>query len=332
MRVRTLMLSAPPWVLCVLLLVVTGRSQAQLQTPVDSNTRLISTGQLNFRVIESNGKPAVGRLCLLGESSEPLCSDADQFGSVTFFNIRRNTYIASFLKAGQQVWSDRITISDHSGVQFETVKLPGFADPNSSFSVSATELRIPERARRLYDSGVDALHKRQYGRAQRSFQAALSIYPDFARARNALAVTYAQQKDVTRAVEEFDMALMLDPQSGEIHFNYGLLLVDEKKYREGGVHFKRALELKFSLSSALASDAVTYLIFCLVQADDLDSALVTMKRVHQEGMKHVPSLHQELGAHLKAAGRTLEGVDQYQQYVREMTDNSDNLHQGASKQ
>jgi outer membrane protein assembly factor BamD (BamD/ComL family) len=91
-------------------------------------------------------------------------------------------------KGSQQVWTDQIMISNHFSVQSEIIHLTGSKDPSPT--VSVWDLMVPERSRKLYEKGKKALGKGEYSKAQESLHAALSVYPNFPRARNALAVAY----------------------------------------------------------------------------------------------------------------------------------------------
>ena len=50
-----------------------------------------------------------------------------------------------------------------------------------------------------------------------------------------------------KAVKYYKQALSLDPDSPEAHYNYGLLLVDQKKYKEALEQARRAYELGYPL-------------------------------------------------------------------------------------
>jgi len=293
------------------LLLFANISQSQAQDPAAPNDRGERGAQLTIQVLGRAGEPVVGKACLRGEDEKETCSPLDRLGTATFFNLGNTSYFVIVLKDQKQIWADQITISERSGVQSEIVRLPG--DPtDASSTVSVRDLAVPERSRRLYEAGTKALHYGKYSQAQKSLQMALSICPNFPRARNALAVAYAKQHDPIGAIEQLEMAVSLDPRFGEAHFNYGSVLMNTGRYADAAAHFARAVDLDFSPD--FVTDA---LISSEIHANEPDAAVAALQTIHTKRLKHHASLHWQVAKFLDGLGRSQDAGAQYRQYTAE---------------
>ena len=292
------------------LLFFAGTSLSQPQEPTVPNERAERGAQLSVEVLEEDGNPVSGRVCLRGEGELDTCSSTDRLGIATFFRLGPGSYRVIVFRAAQQVWADQITISDHLGAQTEIILLPRSKD--ASATISVRDLAVPERATRLYEAGKKALSRGEHSKAQKSFQAALSIYPNFPRARNALAVAYVQQHDFTSAMGQLEIAIDLDPRFGEAYFNYGIVLMDTGRYADAATHLARALDLEFS------PDHVAHpLISSDIHANQPDAAITALRTIHEKNLKHCASLHWEVAKFLNTLGRGQDAQVQYRQHTLE---------------
>jgi len=283
---------------------------SQPQEPAAPNERAERGAQLSVQILDEDGKPVSSTVCLRGEGELDTCSSTDRLGIATFFRLGAGSYRVIVFRASQQICTDQITISDHLGAQTETIRLPG--SKVASPTISVRELAIPERARRLYEAGKAALNRGEYSKAQKSFQAALSIYPNFPRARNALAVAYVQRHDFTSAMGQLEIAIDLDPRFGEAYFNYGIVLMDTGRYADAATHLARALDLEFS------PDHVAHpLISSDIHASQPDAAVTALRTIHEKNLKHCASLHWEVARFLNTLGRGQDAEAQYRQYASE---------------
>ena len=287
-----------------------GTSLSQPQEPTAPNERAERSAQLSVQVLDEDGKPVPSTVCLRGEGELDTCSSTDRLGIATFFRLGAGTYRVIVFRASQQICTDQITISDHLGAETETIRLPG--SKVASPTISVRELAVPERARRLYEAGKAALNRGEYSKAQKSFQAALSIYPNFPRARNALAVAYVQQHDFTSAMGQLEIAVDLDPRFGEAYFNYGIVLMDTGRYADAATHLAIALDLEFS------PDHVAHpLISSDIHANQPDAAVKALRTIHEKNLEHCASLHWEVAKFLSTLGRGQDAEAQYRQYASE---------------
>jgi tetratricopeptide (TPR) repeat protein len=76
------------------------------------------------------------------------------------------------------------------------------------------------------------------------YQESLRIRPNFAEARNNLAVILMREGKVAEAEGELREALKHKPELADAHNNLGAALASQGKFRKAGNHFAKALELK----------------------------------------------------------------------------------------
>ncbi len=296
--------------LALQLLLFAGTSLSQPQEPATANERAERGAQLTLQLLGEDGNPVSLKVCLRGEDERETCSPTDRLGTVTFFRLGLNSYIVIVFRGSQQVWADQITISHRFGVQREIIRLAGSKD--ASPTVSARDLPVPERSRRLYEAGKKALYGGEYSKAQKSLQAALSVYPNFPRARNALAVAYAKQHDFTSAIGQLEIAINLDPRFGEAYFNYGIVLMDTGRYADAATHLARALDLEF-----WPDYVADCLISSEIHANQPDAAVAALQTIHAKRFRHRASLHWQVAKFLDALGRGQDAGAQYRQYASE---------------
>jgi tetratricopeptide (TPR) repeat protein len=297
-------------VLALELLLLPSTSLSQAQEPVAANQRAERGVQLTIQVLGEDGNPVSIQVCLRGENAREICSTSDRLGTVTFFRLVPDSYIVLVFRASLQVWADQVEISNGAGVQSEIIRLRDLRE--TAPTVSVRDLMVPERSRKLYEVGKKALFRGDYTKAQKSLQSALSIYPNFPRARNALALVYAKQQDYAGATHQLEIAIKLDPRFGEAYFNYGIVLMNAGRYADAAAHFARAVDLDFS------PDFVTdSLISSEIHANEPDAAIAALQTIHTKRLKHHASLHWQVAKFLDGLGRSQDAESQYRQYTAE---------------
>jgi len=297
-------------VLALELLLLPSTSLSQAQEPVAANQRAERGVQLTIQVLGEDGNPVSIQVCLRGEKAREICSTSDRLGTVTFFRLVPDSYIVLVFRASLQVWADQVEISNGAGVQSEIIRLRDLRE--TAPTVSVRDLVVPERSRKLYEVGKKALFRGDYTKAQKSLQSALSIYPNFPRARNALALVYAKQQDYAGATHQLEIAIKLDPRFGEAYFNYGIVLMNAGRYADAAAHFARAVDLDFS------PDFVTdSLISSEIHANEPDAAIAALQTIHTKRLKHHASLHWQVAKFLDGLGRSQDAESQYRQYTAE---------------
>ena len=92
---------------------------------------------------------------------------------------------------------------------------------NSEATVSKFDLKAPGRARNEYIQALRFLAKNDLNRGVESLKKAISIYPNYVAAHNALGSAYFQLKEFALAREEFTQAVQLDDHLSSSFLNLG---------------------------------------------------------------------------------------------------------------
>ena len=126
---------------------------------------------------------------------------------------------------------------------------------------------VPERARKLYEKGVEQARADDPAKASESLKEAVSLYPNFALALNELGVQYLKLRQVNKAVEVLKEACRLNPEAFPSRLNLGIALLEAKQFSEAEGHLREAVKANPS-----ASTAHMYLGIALLRLNKYDEA------------------------------------------------------------
>lgn len=113
-------------------------------------------------------------------------------------------------------------------------------------TVSETSLNVPEPASKVYTKGVRDLNQEKWPAAQREFEKAVEIYPQYAQAWKDLGETLLAQSKKTEAEDAFQHALAADPKYLPPYISLVRLLLDAGKNQEASALTTKALALNSS--------------------------------------------------------------------------------------
>lgn len=146
-------------------------------------------------------------------------------------------------------------------------------------SLSKLDLKAPGKARKEYDKGYQLLMKKDLQAAVDHLTAAISIYPGYVAAHNALGSAYLGLHQNDPARSEFAEAVALDDHLPTSFFNLGCAQLALKDYpgAEGSIR-------KASTIAPLDLNLLTALSYGQFMNHDYDGAVATAQQVH--GRKH----------------------------------------------
>jgi tetratricopeptide (TPR) repeat protein len=110
-----------------------------------------------------------------------------------------------------------------------TVVLKRASGVHEGSTVSATALRAPEDARKLFGKGVAAMTDEKWAAAERNFQKAVEIYPEYAAAWSDLGQVFMEQQKPMDARAAWEKAVAADPKYIKPYVQLTKLDLDEKK-------------------------------------------------------------------------------------------------------
>ncbi len=111
---------------------------------------------------------------------------------------------------------------------------------------------IKDRAQAHTDLGAGYLQQRQLEVALEEFSLAVQIDPTYGAAYNGLGLVYSALGQDTKAEQNFKKALLIDPNNSESHNNYGSFLCARKRYDESVKEFLAAVRNPLYATPAVA--------------------------------------------------------------------------------
>jgi tetratricopeptide (TPR) repeat protein len=96
-------------------------------------------------------------------------------------------------------------------------------------TVSATALNAPEPAKKAYGKGVGAMTDEKWAAAQKNFEKAVEIYPDYAAAWSDLGQVLKEQSKPTEARAAWEKAVQADPKYIKPYIQLTMLDLEEKR-------------------------------------------------------------------------------------------------------
>ncbi len=96
-------------------------------------------------------------------------------------------------------------------------------------TVSATALNAPEPARKAYGKGENAITEEKYAAAQKNFEKAVEIDPDYAEAWSGLGEALQKQSKPTEARTALEKAVQVDPKYIKPYIQLTMLDLQEKR-------------------------------------------------------------------------------------------------------
>lgn len=153
----------------------------------------------------------------------------------------------------------RETVMVHLQLKRGTTNKPGV--------VNAALAEVPERARKLFETGLEHARAGDGAKAVDSLKQAVELYPNFPLALNELGVNYLKLGQTEKAIETLKEAVKLTPDAYGPRLNLGIAYLEAKKFTEAEEQLREALKR----NSALPTGHM-YLGLCLVRLNRYDEA------------------------------------------------------------
>jgi len=173
--------------------------------------------------------------------------------------------------------------------------------------------KVPKNARSDFEKGNAAMQRNQYDKAKQLYESAIAEYPEFALAHHNLAVVAMNLKDMQRARDEFHAAVKSDPQMAAAWQNLGVLEITQKD-------LSAAIEPLQTANRLNPTDlkTLTLLAYCQALTDQMESAVLTARRVHSfSEHKGYAYAHMIAATALQSLGRREEAIKEYKQFITE---------------
>jgi len=123
------------------------------------------------------------------------------------------------------------------------VPRPEPQQPARLLSVASLLHHVPKAAQKAYDRGIDFVRKGDPSRAVEELEKAIKLDPAFSSAHGDLGVLYAQLGRLQDGESEIRQAIVLDPYASFTHSNLGWVLFQQHSFSDAERSARRALSL-----------------------------------------------------------------------------------------
>jgi Tfp pilus assembly protein PilF len=211
-----------------------------------------------------------------------------------------------FIMGGQQSDTENLTVRRTSSARSGT-------NPNTSPTISVSEIDIPPKAKAEMQKGVEAFDRGELDKARERFEKAVSIYPRYARAYDNLGIVALKSKDRKAARDFFSKAIQTEDNYLPAYIALARLEVEDKHYTDAESLLTKVLALNPGIP-----EAVAILAGAEYGNKEYDRALADAQRVHA-----MPKHEQFASVHLLSAeimemqSRNQEAVSEYKLFLSE---------------
>lgn len=177
--------------------------------------------------------------------------------------------------------------------------------------IDATLANIPEPARKAYEKSIELAQNGEYLKAVEQLKQAISFHAAFPVALNELGVLYLKLGQVDEASGALSTAVKLAPQDFQPNLNYGIALLNQRKFTEAEGQLRVALGINPKVSSAHM-----YLGIALMHQKKLDEAQKELEIAVSSKNSEIAVAHRYLGGIYWANRDYKRAAEQLETYIK----------------
>ena len=179
-------------------------------------------------------------------------------------------------------------------------------------TVSATALNAPEPAKKAYGKGVNAMNDEKWAVAQKNFEKAVEIDPDYASAWSDLGEVLQKQSKPTEARAAWEKAVQADPKYIKPYIQLTMLALAEKRPEDAVAIGGKAV----ALNPLEFPQLYFYYAAANYNLKHLDLAETNARRATELDNAHeIPRAELLLGSVLVAKGDRAGGLQHFRKYL-----------------
>jgi tetratricopeptide (TPR) repeat protein len=206
----------------------------------------------------------------------------DSSGAFTFSQLAPGSYTV-IINAGNEyeLYSDGVFIDSDLNLSRMGVRLPPNPQRHTVMAhlqlkttagakpgiVNAALAAVPEKARKLYERGLEEARSENPAKAANTLKDAVTLYPNFPLALNELGVQYLKLRQINKAIDVLREAVRLSPDNAPSRLNLGIALLEAKQFGHAEEQLREAV--KHNNNSATAH---MYLGIALLRQSKFDEA------------------------------------------------------------
>jgi tetratricopeptide (TPR) repeat protein len=308
------------WLIVVLLSLVTPRVHAQMGT---AGGGFSTFGSVHVHVVYANDRKAGANLVvrlMQGSSNTPeQTTFTNDQGKADFRNVPVGMYHVSVSGDGiEAMESDEFEVDSRKVTQSQYVTVHQIqgseakSESSTSGTVSASELKVPDKARKELDKANEAISRQEWSKAIESLNKAIAIYPQYASAYNNLGVVYAHMNDVVREQQALEKAVSLDDHFVAACQNLVKVYLRQRAYPQAETLLGKGLSVEPNNGQYLMLMAdVQYM------EGHYDAAIATAKKVHALPNDHPATAHYIAAKAYEQEHRSQDALAEFQVFLKE---------------
>jgi tetratricopeptide (TPR) repeat protein len=179
-------------------------------------------------------------------------------------------------------------------------------------TVTASSLNAPEAAKKAFGKGVNSMDDEKWPAAQKNFEKAVDIYPEYAQAWSDLGLVLQKQSKPTEARAAFEKALAADPKYIKPYIQLTMLDLEEKKPEDAAAIAGKAV----AMNPQEFPELYFYNAMANYNLKHMDVAEFSARRATELDSAHeYPRAELLLGSVLIAKGDRSGGLQHFRKYL-----------------
>jgi Flp pilus assembly protein TadD len=245
-----------------------------------------------------------------------IASDyTDSSGRATFHNVGIGTFSATISGIGLETTTVDFSVDPGmmQTISAEVRNAPGREHDAPRGMIDASELNVPENARKEYEKGLKEFRDKKFDKAEKHFINAVNDYPKLSSAWNSLGTVHMHNRNFSGASDCYHRALEENPNNTVAARNLALLLILQSQSKEAEQIMRHAIALE-----PTHSESLTLLAYAELLNGKLDEAIATARKVHT-GPAHMNSLcHLVAARALEAKKDNAAALEEYKLFLKEV--------------
>jgi len=292
-----------------------------LALPLSPAAAQLKTGNLHVSVTYPDDRVPDGqmKIGLINESNGNQIAQTftNDHGQAQFLGVAIGNYQVTVSgQAIQTTQSETFEVDARRGAQSIFVRVkPAAGNSESKASkatVSASDLKVPEKASKEFDKATKMIAKQEWQKAIDQLNKALALYPSYAEAYTNLGVVYSRLGDSDKERDALHKAIAANDHFAPALVNLARMEMKENNFAGAEVHLRQA-------TAADPTDARTLALLAQVQLLDrhYEDAIASAGKVHTMSHGSYPLVHYVAARACERLNRLSDAVSELKLFLTE---------------
>ena len=281
------------------------------------------SGNVHVHVVLSNDRNAGPflKVCLMEGSVDQVIGTTytNDIGEADFVGVPMGEYHVRISGDGIETTdSSTFEVDQRKVTQAQYVTVRQLAEtgpkPLSSHStmVSASDLNVPQKARKEVDKANEAMAEQNWKKAQEHLDKAIAIAPQYATAYNNLGVLYAKTNDLPHEEEALKKAIAADDHFAPAFVNYGKMCILQKNFPQAETLLQKAVTVEpGNVESLMLLADAEYM------NRHFEAAIVSARQAHSADKEHPSFVHYIAARSYQQENRQQDALAEFQLFLLE---------------